>query len=84
MKPVFLFRVEKDGNVKFVVYTVLFWDYDTYDARWTDDPLLEGNCLTLDIDIVDQAFVFEGVDNEQAALRKVAELYAEQLKEQSN
>jgi hypothetical protein len=80
IKPVFFFHIDLVNSHRYVVYTVKSWDYHYYDPNWTCDPLLTegGDCLVPDIDLVDESFVF---NNEQEAMRKMAELYSAQLKE---
>ena len=74
VRPVFYFRTEDNRHI---VKTVKFWDLKHYDSLWMDDPMLGNVCWIHDVDITDQTYEF---DTEQEALRKIAELYAEQLK----
>lgn len=85
IKPVFMYRVDggfENGTCKvhYVVIVPEFWEYQDYNATWTSDPDLIGlNGTNIpDLDITKEKFIF---DDEDKALMKVAELYANQLKE---
>lgn len=81
IRPVFMFRTDTDGKGKtqYIVKDVKYWDYASYDSSWMCDEQLGKSCLVPDVDICEKAYTF---DTEQEALRKVAELYSEQLKTQ--
>ena len=83
MKPVFLFECEETDVI--VVMTVQHWDLRSYSAGWMcSEDLKEGSTFVPDVDIMDEEFRFPRTgEGMQAALRKVAELYAEQLREES-
>ena len=78
IKPVFLFRIldsEGNGDSRYVVNTVTHWDWTSYDSSWMCNPTLGRECLVLDVDLIDEEWIFV---TEQEALAKVAELYAQQ------
>lgn len=82
IKPVFIFRTDTDGKEKskYIVKEVRYFDWTDYHSEWMCDAQLGDSCLVPDVDITEKSYTF---DTEQEALRKVAELYAEQLKERN-
>jgi len=79
VKPVFLFRVDSGPKPYYVVMTVQCWDYIGYNSEWMCDHAVGKECFVPDVDLVERQWVLY---DEQEALKKVAELYAEQLAEQ--
>ena len=81
IKPIFMYRdiiTGRPETLRYVVVEPEFWGYMEYDARWmAGDDMFSGKVSIPELDIRNYVFAF---DNEQDALRKVAELYAEQLK----
>jgi hypothetical protein len=89
MKAVFVHMVERrhpyegshTGPVEqvqrqYVVTLCKNYDWTDESMQWTHNPLFDGNCLRLAIDIVEEQWTF---DDEDVALNKVAELYAMQF-----
>lgn len=78
--PVFMYRREDEGV--FVVIQAASFEYGSEWTGWMEIAELGEWSLDPKIDEIGQVFVFDSDDafqNEQAALRKVAQLYAEQL-----
>lgn len=76
--PVFLFMNEANNAI--VVCTAADWNYSPYEGAWLDQPELDNNSFVPDVEQIDQKWVFPAdQEGEEQALRKVAELYREQL-----
>lgn len=89
IRPVFIYAIlnEKTSVTEgFKVILSHYFDWVPYSSSWMDDKELGKDSLIPDIDISEQEFVLLAKDFEnlgaceEAAFKKVAELYALQLK----
>ena len=91
--PILIFAILGPGDssaagpdiIGFKVIKTLVFNYRSYDSDWMRDDDLGENCLVPDVDLADEEYLFWGkeflnrADCENAALRKVAELYSSQI-----
>jgi len=74
IKPIFWYK-----NFEFdvwVIFRATHFDYMSKNVKWMNDKTLDELALEPDLDLVD---IREVVHSEEECLRRVAELYAEQL-----